>query len=70
MATGNQPGTSTQDTPIFSPGRLVKTRENVSPELTEDELKNVSGGLRRASGGGSISSGTAASSGMTFLRFD
>jgi bacteriocin-like protein len=74
MAKSDQPGTSMHGTPIASPGKSVKIGETVCPELTEDELNEVSGGtseanLRRASGSSSASSSSAAS-GITFLRFD
>jgi bacteriocin-like protein len=55
----NQLSTSKQG----SLDKSAETGEKVSPELTEDELNKVSGGMRRSGAG-------TASSGFTFLRFD
>jgi hypothetical protein len=44
MAKSDQP-TSTQDNPISSSDKSVKTGKNDRVELTADELKKVSGGI-------------------------
>ncbi len=66
MAKCNQVSTGTQG----SLDKSAKTGENVGFELTEDELNKVSGGMRKASSGGGVSSGASAFSGLIFLRFD
>jgi bacteriocin-like protein len=54
MAKRNQPSTATQGNTTSSPDKPSKTSKNDTVELTEDELKKVSGGNLTAGNHGII----------------
>jgi len=50
IAKSDQPSISTQRKPLSSSDKRVETDKKNKAELTDDELKKVSGGARKAGG--------------------